>query len=456
MPGKRVIIIGGGFSGLAAGVRLAERGCGVLLLERRKHLGGRAYSFVDPKTGDVVDNGQHLFMGCYHHTIAFLEKIGCLDRLKFQDRPRVDFLDRDNGFTSFECAPLPPPLHAVAGLFRMKGITLGDKLRTLNVGRAIQKNGKPDLSSITVSQWLDQLSQSDRIKQRFWYPMAIATLNESPDTASARMMKVVLKEAFGGGGLSASIGIARVGLSELYTGGASDFIAARGGEVRTDAKVQRLVVENGRVAGVELKGAERDAKHGEMVAADYVISAVPPAALLQMLPDELRGKEFSKLASLGSSPIVSINLWFDKPVIDREFVGLIGTRSQWIFNKDLILSPGRRSNQIAVIISAARGFVDWTKQALVEMALSELNELLPSSRSAHLLHSRVVKEREATLAHTVESDGLRPGPRTVVPNLILAGDWTATGLPATIESAVLSGNIAAEMVVSDGDSENAE
>jgi squalene-associated FAD-dependent desaturase len=447
MPGKRVIIIGGGFSGLAAGVRLCEQGWRVSLLERRNHLGGRAYSFMDPKTGDIVDNGQHLFMGCYRQTIAFLKKIGCLDRLKFQDRPRVDFLDRENGITSFKCPPLPPPLHAVAGLFRMKGISLGDKLRTIKVGRAIQKNGKSDSRPLTVSEWLSRLSQSERIKQRFWYPMAIATLNESPDTASARMMKVVLKEAFGGGGQSASIGIARVGLSQLYTEGASDFIRSRGGEVRTSAQVHRLVIENGAVAAVELAGGER-------VEADYFISAVPPAALLQMLPEDLRAKEFSKLQSLGSSPIVSINLWFDRAVIDHEFVGLIGTRSQWIFNKDLILSQAGRSNQIAVIISAARDFIDSTKEALVEMALSELNELIPASRHACLLHSRVVKEREATLAHTVESDSLRPGPRTVVPNLILAGDWTATGLPATIESAVMSGNIAADLIASDESSEN--
>jgi zeta-carotene desaturase len=256
------------------------------------------------------------------------------------------------------------------------------------------------------------------------------------------MLKVVLREAFGGGRQTTSIGIARVGLSELYTEGASDFITSRGGEVRASAHVDKIVVDDGLVTGVDMKDGSR-------IEAEYVISAVPPAALLQLLPGELGAKEFSGLASLESSPIVSINLWFDRPVIDRQFVGLIGTRSQWIFNKDLILSPGKQSNQIAVIISAARDYVDWTKQDLVEMALIELRELLPASRSAQLLHSRVVKEREATLAHTVESDSLRPKARTVIPNLVLAGDWTATGLPATIESAVMSGNTAAEMVMSD-------
>jgi squalene-associated FAD-dependent desaturase len=440
---RRIVIIGGGFAGLAAGVRLSERGYTVLVLERRNHLGGRAYSFIDSTTGDVVDNGQHLFMGCYHHTIAFLKTIGRLDRLKFQERPRVEFLGRE-GFTSFDCPPLPAPLHVLAGLVKMKGLGARDKLRAFNVGRAIIGNGKFSPEGLTVDQWLDELGQSPTIKTRFWNPMVIATLNQSPDIASARMLKVVLQEAFAGSSKSANIGISRVGLSDLYTDGATDFIRSHGGNVQTGAQVQRLIFEHGergRVTAVELKD-------GELVEADYFISAVPPAALFAMLPDELRSKEFASLEKLGSSPIVSINLWFDRPVIDREFVGLLGTRSQWIFNKDLILPTGKRSNQIAVIISAARDFVDWTRGDLVEMAVSDLNQLLPESRSAVLLHSAIVKEREATLSHTVESDSFRLGPRTSISNLILAGDWTDTGLPATIESAVISGDVAARIVVS--------
>ncbi|HSB11358.1 MAG TPA: hydroxysqualene dehydroxylase HpnE [Blastocatellia bacterium] len=435
----RVVIIGGGFAGLTAGVRLSERGWEVLVLERRGHLGGRAYSFIDSKTGDVVDNGQHLFMGCYHHTIAFLETIGRLDRLKFQERPRVDFLDRAEGFASFDCPPLPAPLHVLAGLFRMKGIGFGDKVRALNLRRAIKSNGKSSPDSLTVDRWLGQLGQSQRIKTRFWNPMVIATLNQSPDIASARMLQVVLQKAFGGKSEDSNIGIARVGLSDLYTDGASDFIKSKGGDVQTGAQVQRLVIEKGIVRAVELKDGSR-------VEGDCFISAIPPSALAGILPIELKNEEFASLESLGSSPIVSINLWFDRPVIDREFVGLLGTRCQWIFNKDVILPTGKRSNQIAVIISAARDFVEWTRTDLVEMAVNELHELLPESRSAVVLHSVIVKEREATLSHTVESDQLRPGPRTSIPNLVLAGDWTNTGLPATIESAVMSGDVAARSV----------
>jgi squalene-associated FAD-dependent desaturase len=435
---KRVVIIGGGFAGLSAGVRLSELGYQVEVLERRNHLGGRAYSFIDSKTGDVVDNGQHLFMGCYRHTIAFLQKIGRLDRLRFQDHPRVDFLDHQ-GLSSFDCPPLPAPLNVLAGLFRMKGIGLGDKLRALNLRRAIRSNGDAPKLALTVDQWLDELGQSERIKTRFWYPMVIATLNQCPEIASARMLKVVLQEAFSGNSRNANIGISKVGLSDLYTDGATDFIYARGGGVTTGTQAQSLIVERGVVSAVELK-------NGARIEADFFISAVTPEALLAILPDQLRTDGLAGLERLGSSPIVSVNLWFDKPIIEHEFVGMLGTRSQWLFNKDLILAAGKRSNQVAVIISAARDFVDWNKDELVAMAVEELHQLLPSSRSATVRHSVIVKEREATISHTIESDDLRPGPRTSIPNLILAGDWTKTGLPATIESAVMSGNVAADLV----------
>lgn len=440
MP-RRVVIIGGGFSGLACGVALSERGHNVLLLERRNHLGGRAYSFTDLKTGDTVDNGQHLFMGCYKHTIAFLDKIDCLSKLKFQKQTRIDFLDTTGAHTSLKCASLPAPFHFLGGLLMMEGITLGDKLRSLRLGGAIRSNGATGAgkTNLTVAEWLDSLNQSETMRQRFWYPIAIATLNERPEIASAQMMKRALQEAFNGPPANSSLGIARVGLSQLYTDGARDYIESRGGQVRRGATAERLLIENNRVAAVEMKD-------NEIIRADYFIVAVTPGALFQMLPAELKRGEFAYLTSLSSSPILSINLWFDRQVIDYEFAGLLGTRVQWVFNKDLILSSAKKSNHVAMIISAARDYIDWSKEELVEMALEELHEVLPASRAAKLLHSVIVKEREATISHTVNSDSLRPGPLTSISNLVLAGDWTDTGLPATIESAVISGHAAADCV----------
>jgi hydroxysqualene dehydroxylase len=435
---KQVVIIGGGFSGLAAGVSLSESGAEVTLLERRNHLGGRAYSFVDSKTGDVVDNGQHLFMACYHQTIAFLEKIGCGDRLRFQSSPRVEFLDRENGFTPFDCPPVPAPLHALLGLLRMKGLTVGDKVRTLKVAKALRP-GTNGYTGRTVSEWLGALGQSQRIRERFWNPMAIATLNEDPNIASARMLKRVLELAFGGSRSDSAIGMARVGLSDLYVHGAREFIESHGGHVEANADVSRFVIDGGNVTGCELKGRK-------MISGDFFISAVPPEAFVELLPREYRTGDFARAGKLRSSPIVSINLWFDRPVVDREFVGLLGTNVQWLFNKDLIFGGARQSNHVALVISAARGYTDWTKPRLIEMALAELRSVLPQSRDAEVVHSRIIKERAATLSHTVDSDQLRPGARTSLRNLFLAGDWTDTGLPATIESAVVSGNLAANLV----------
>jgi squalene-associated FAD-dependent desaturase len=435
---KRVIIIGGGFAGLAAGVELCERGHKVILLERRNHLGGRAYSFTNPATGDTVDNGQHLFMGCYFNTIAFLKKIGCLNKLKFQERTRIDFLDAKNGLDSFECPALPAPLHVLAGLFGLKGLTIGDKFRTFNLSSTLrgktQSNG-----ALSVAQWLKKLKQSDNINERFWTPMVVATLNESPEAASAQMLIKVLQQAFGGGREASAIGISSVGLSDLYTDGAKDFIESRGGEIRTFAHVNKILVHDGKVTGVEFK-------NGEKLAADYVISTVPPNILREMLDEQLREKEFAYLEKLKSSAIVSINLWFDRPLTDRKFIGLIGTELQWLFNKDAISATSKNSNHLALIISAANHYVPMTKHQLVEMALRDLHKLIPQSLEAKLLHSTIVKERDATISHTVESDTLRPAAQTSIANFILAGDWTDTGLPATIESAVLSGNIAADLI----------
>jgi zeta-carotene desaturase len=321
----------------------------------------------------------------------------------------------------------------------MKGIRLIDKLGATKIGRAIYSNGSA-LDEKSVAEWLDSHGQSPALKERFWRPLVIATLNEEPSIASARMLQAVLREAFGDSH-AASIGLANVGLGDLYTDAARDFICSRGGEVRIGCAAHRLVVSQRRVSSVELSG-------GGQIAADYFISATPPNRLLELVPRELADKEMARLALLKTSPIVSINLWFDRPLMDREFVGMIGTRSHWLFNRDLILRPGRESNHMAVVISAAREFTSWSKERLVEMAVEEISELLPSSRAAVLTRSIVVKEREATISHTVESDRLRPGARTSIENLLLAGDWTNTGLPATIESAVISGHKAADIVCS--------
>lgn len=440
------VVIGGGFAGLAAAVRLAGGGQRVKLLERRGFLGGRAYSFVDSATGEVVDNGQHLFMGCYHQTVDFLRKIGAIEKLKFQATPRVDFLEEGERRASFKCPFVPAPWHLLLGLWRMRTLGPGDKLHALAVGKALRQleNGAVSgLNDTSVAEWLSQLGQTARIQRNFWNPIAIATLNQDPQRASADLFVRVLQQAFLSDRASSAIGISTVGLSDLYTREAEQFIRQRGGDLRFNTPASRIITVEGRAIGVELKG-------DEIISADAVIAAVPPIALAQLLPMAVSDAEpgFRNLWRLGASPIVSINLWFDRPITDIKFAGLLGTHVQWLFNKNTIsMSPSRERAHLALVISAAAEYVAKPKEELINLALEECWRMLPASERAELVHAVVVKEREATISHEVGTGRYRLGPTTRLRNLYLAGDWTDTGLPATIESAVSSGNRAADLAM---------
>ncbi|MEM4251365.1 MAG: hydroxysqualene dehydroxylase HpnE [Candidatus Bathyarchaeia archaeon] len=441
---NRVVIVGGGFAGLAAGVALAEAGYQVELLERRAALGGRAYSFIDQASGEVIDNGQHLFMGCYHETFKFLRKLGTDHLVRLQSRPRVDFLDSEGRHSSLDCPNLPPPLHLLAGLMRMRGISLGEKLSAIRVSTALQARGarlKARLGRLTVDEWLNQCGQSQQIKDRFWDMLSIATLNLSPERAAAILLARVLQQGFAGTRTDSCMVTASVGLSELYTEQARAFIEARGGLVRLRTPVKRLLIEGGRCMGVETAT-------GEIVTASYCISAVPYFALARLLPEELFANPyFAACRNFESSPIVSINLWFDRPVTEFGFVGLVKGRIHWLFNKDVIFRrSGKDDHLISCVISAADSYRSATREELVALAMEDLARFLPDIHQARLLRSLVVKEQHATFCATVEAEEQRPDYRTPIENLLLAGDWTNTGLPATIEGAVLSGHKCAEMI----------
>jgi squalene-associated FAD-dependent desaturase len=457
-PRRPVLILGGGFAGLAAAADLAEAGRRVLLLERRSFLGGRAYSFTDKTTGDTIDNGQHLMMGCYHRTLRFLEKIGSLDKLKFQPDPQVDFLhERADGSVtraSFKCPSLPAPLHLLGGLARLKTIGWGDRLRALGVGLAVRTlNGNQDkLAEITVREWLDSLGQSERIQRRFWGPMALATLNEAPEVASADMFARVIELGFMRTKRDSAMVVSRVGLSDLYTQQARSFIEERGGEVRLNAEIARIEFEGGCAAGVTLRSGER-------IDASAIISAVPYFALRRMLTAEFASAHFPYLDHFKSAPIVSINLWYDEPFTDLEFAGLLDSPIEWVFNKNAINEsrgqgggqgdePERAGRQhLALVISGAHEAATRPKEELIALADAEIKRFFPAARGLRPFHAFVVREYDATISHTVGTAKLRPSSRTRFDNFFLAGDWTATGLPATIEGAVQSGQECARMIL---------
>ncbi|MEO6725971.1 MAG: hydroxysqualene dehydroxylase HpnE [Blastocatellia bacterium] len=447
---RRVLVIGGGFAGLAAAVDLAEHGVNVLLLERRAFLGGRAYSFTDKTTGDTVDNGQHLMMGCYHHTLGFLDKIGSTHKLKFQQNPQVDFLSEREGAASFKCPPLPAPLHLLAGLFKLQSIGWHDRINALRVGLALRSlnNNRERLADITVREWLNSLGQTQRMQSRFWDLVALATLNETPDRASADMFARVLDQAFMHAKQDSTMVISKVGLSDLYTDDARRFIEARGGEVRLNADVVKIGLEKGRLHGVELRTGER-------IEAETIISAVPYFALKRMIPADVleRSESLRHLSEFKSAPIVSINLWYAQPVTELEFAGLLDSRIEWVFNKNAISGGSRSGHQhLALVISAAHEAAKLSKEELIDLAVGHMRRFFPRAHDQQPVHAFVVREQDATISHTVGMARLRPSHQTEFEGFFLAGDWTDTGLPATIESAVQSGHACARHVLDKNES----
>ncbi|MEB2285640.1 MAG: hypothetical protein B6D46_08780 [Polyangiaceae bacterium UTPRO1] len=441
-----VLIMGGGFAGLAAATQLAAAGRRVTVLEKRPVLGGRAYSYTDQATGDVIDNGQHAMMGCYTETFGFLERIGAADKLAVQTSLRVDMLDPTRGAGAISCPPLPNPFHMAAGVLGYRLLPVADRVRVLAGGLRLlmmKRRGDTRLAALTVDGALDLLGQSPAARRAFWHPIAIATLNEDPAIASADLLATVMVRAFFAGKDAARFVLAKVGLSELYTDDARRFIEARGGRIETKAHVVGVGFRGDEVSHFELRDGRR------LTASAYV-SAVPPQGLFPLLPIAVRRSvpALGGIEGLTSSPIVSVHVWFDRPLLaGRPFVGFIGTGTHWAFNRDVI--GGRRDRDggyLSFVISGARAIVDDDNEAIVARTLADVHRLVPESAAAVVRHTQVVKEKFATMAPTVAAARLRPATVTPFDNFVLAGDWTDTGLPATIESAVMSGHRAADVV----------
>ncbi|HET9179900.1 MAG TPA: hydroxysqualene dehydroxylase HpnE [Terriglobia bacterium] len=444
MP-EDVLIIGGGLAGLAAGVALAEAGCRVRLLEQKPYLGGRARSFRDAATGSVVDNGQHLFMGCYHATLRFLDAIGTAHTVTFDPQLRVRFLDSNQKLTELRCPAFSAPWHLLTGVCLSDSFTFGEKMDVLRLGRALRSaKDKAEstgvLEHMTVEEWLSALGQRETLRRNFWDLLCIAAMNEDPEITSALLFRRVLRLALFSSPLDSRLGVPRKGLSDCYTDAAAGAIASRGGSVELRRDVRALLISDGVCHGVKLAD-------GDAIEAPTVLSAVPWHVLPGLLPAETVKSEpvFSRILDLRPAPIISIYLWFDRAVTDLEFVGLRGTTIQWLFNKGRILGSGE--NYVSLVLSGAHDHVARSKENLLSTALSELRNLLPGARDARLTHSLVIKERFATFSPCVRVDGLRPPAVTPVRGLYLAGDWTDTGLPATIEGAVQSGYTAAEAIL---------
>jgi squalene-associated FAD-dependent desaturase len=441
-----VVIVGAGFAGLSAAVRLAREGKRVIVLEARSRLGGRATAFADRETGELVDNGQHVLLGCYTETFAFLRDIGASDHVRLQPSLRVTMIDRAGRRSRLECPPLPPPLHLLAGVLDWDALGWRDRVSILRMAtplRLARRELRPGARRIaaspgeTVTSWLVRNGQTARLRELLWDPLALAALNQLPERAAAPPFARVLAEMFGSDPRAAAIVLPAKPLHRMYAEPAREYIERHGGVVRTGVPAT-VLVDRDRVVSVE--GA------GERWTRAAVISTVPWFAL----PDLIQGHAPSLAGTLDrartmeSSPIVTVNLWFDRAVMDEPFLGLPGRAMQWVFDKRAVF--GSEASHVSLVSSGASPLVHLANHELIAHAHEELLDALPAIRDAALLRATVVREPRATFS-LAPGQPRRPPTATPVRGLFLAGDWIDTGLPATIESAVTSGHRAADAVL---------
>ena len=509
---QSAIVIGGGLAGLAAAVGLAGRGFAVTVLESRARLGGRASSFTDPTTGQMVDACQHVSMGCCTNLAHFLRTVG-VDHL-LAPQPKLYFVTPDGRRSVFKADPWPAPFHLGRALFGAHYLTPGDKLRVV-YGLAAMLCEKPDTDP-PLLPWLKAHRQNARTIDRFWGIVLTSALNETVDRVGLKYARKVFRDGFVRHRDGFTVYVPTVALARLYGDELREWLAAHGVKVNENAGVKRLTMEEshpptpspkkgggageeaiassfgspsllrggvGEGSGLEEShpptpfpkregGAGEEAiatsvlspsplgggvgegssisaielRDGSFLRADWYVLAVPFDRVTDLLPDELVAREpyFSGVKNLTPSPITSVHLWFDRPTMTLPHAVLVDCLGQWVFDRGEV-APGEFYLQ--VVVSAARDLKALGRDEIQRRIVDELGRLFPAVARAKLLRAKVVTEYSATFSAVSGVDRWRVPQASPVPNLAVAGDWTATGWPATMEGAVRSGYLAAEAIL---------
>jgi squalene-associated FAD-dependent desaturase len=432
---ERVLIIGGGLAGLAAASVLAPRGFRVTMLEARQRLGGRASSFTDAASGQLVDTCQHVSMGCCTNFAHFCRSTGIAHLLVPQ--PCLHFMTPDRRISSFFADRLPAPLHLGRSFLRAHYLSAGEKAwiawGLLCLGRQRDDHDPPFLD------WLRAHGQPPRTIERFWGLVLVSALNEEPARIGLRYARKVFVDGFLRHPRGFEVSLPSVPLAQLYGAELQAWLTQHRIEWLLGQGARLLCLEQGRVAAVQMRSGER-------LASDWYLCTVPFDRLLELLPEEVVASDpyFANLRHLEVSPITSVHLWFDRPVTPLPHVVLIGCLGQWVFSRGEG-APGE--HYLQVVVSAARAFRGLGHDEIHRRIVAELGSLFPQVRSAQLLRQRVVTEHAATFSAVPGVDRWRPAQDSPIANLFVAGDWTRTDWPATMEGAVRSGYLAAEAIL---------
>ncbi|HTV64818.1 MAG TPA: hydroxysqualene dehydroxylase HpnE, partial [Bryocella sp.] len=431
-----VAIVGGGLAGLAAGCALADAGYLVELFERRPFLGGRASSYELPGTGEVVDNCQHVLLGCCTNLIDFYGRLGVEQQIRWYHG--ITFVLPGGKLSVLKAGGLPAPFHAAKSFLKSPVLSLRGKLAIARAMLALMP-ALPQDNGESFQTWLERHGQTKQAIERFWAPVLVSALNEELDRVSVRYAAFVFRESFLKSPQAGWMGVPAVPLSDLY-GVAAGYIEERGGKVHMRAAVESIHAEGDSV---------RLCVGGEELRADYAVLATPFNSIDKVLPQTAEMEELrSRAGHFESSPITGIHLWFDREITPLEHAVLLERTIQWMFHKSKILATRRNCPQqgsyLELVVSSSKALVDKPRQEIIDLAVRELAEFFPAAHEAKLTKATVVKEIHATFSPAPGSDAFRAPYQSPWPRLFLAGDWTATGWPATMEGAVRSGYGAAE------------
>ena len=444
---RSVIVFGGGLAGIAASARLAQADLDVTLIEARSTLGGRTFSFRDAQSGRVLDNGQHVIVGACRNLIEFLETIGARRLWHIQSQLDVAVYDRTRRLGRLYGVSAPAPLHLLPAFLSYPHLSWTDKAKATRglIAMMQVKRGDLALEDITFHDWLISRGQSDRVISNLWNVLIEGTLNDHVREVSAAMGLMIVQDGLLAGRHMANVGYPTAPLSQALTQPAQAYLNTLGVDTIVGAAVRSVHTDADCVVrGITL------ANGGEMLADAYV-SALPFWTLRNLFAGKMANtKTVRDLSELQTSPIVNVHLLFDRPVMSREFCYFLDSPLQWVFNSTRIFggTPSGNEQALSVSVSAAWDYIDMDRSGFAQTVVDEMAHALPETREAALLESVVVKQRNATFRCTPGANRRRPGPHTESPNLFLAGEWTDTGWPSTMEGAIISGYNAADAVIS--------
>ena len=440
-PQPTVAIAGGGLAGLAAACALSDAGFRVTLFEKRPFLGGRASSYEHPGTGEVVDNCQHVLFRICTNLVKFYEHIGVADQIRWFDQ--MNFVEPGGRISVMKSSPLPAPLHTAPSFLHFPFLSATDKLAITRALAPLTLTVQRD-NGQSFQQWLDAHGQTKNAVARFWHPILISALSEELDRISVSAAAQVVRESMKTPA-ARHMGVPTLPLTDLYNA-AGDYVRSHGGTVDFRCPVESFAADASQVR-VCVRG-----KEGAEETFDYLLLTLPFDALESVLPAEAASAPIrEKISHFENSPITGIHLWFDRQISDLDHAVLLDRTIQWMFHKSRLQPMRTQSDNgtgagsyIELVVSSSKTLIDKSRAEIVDLALSEVREFFPAARGANLVKSTVIKEVNATYSPRPGIDAHRPTPVTPWPRVFLAGDWTATGWPATMEGAVRSGYLAAE------------